>query len=66
VFNADYTKVLARSVDPLVLPNIKRRPDDTDIAFAASALEIGGSVHLYYSIADQYCTRAIIRRAEGR
>ncbi len=62
VFNADYTKVLARSVEPLVLPHIKRNVDDTDIAFAASALEVDGDIHLYYSVADQYCTRAIIRR----
>jgi len=63
VFNADYTQVLARSEDPLVLPHIKRRADDTDIAFAASALEIDGDIHLYYSVADQYCVRAIIRNA---
>ena len=63
VFNENYTQVLQRSVDPLVFPHIKRRADDTDIAFAASALEIGDEVHLYYSVADQYVTRAIIRRA---
>jgi beta-1,2-mannobiose phosphorylase / 1,2-beta-oligomannan phosphorylase len=63
VFNANYTQVLQRSADPLVFPHIKRRADDTDIAFAASALEIGDDVHLYYSVADQYVTRAIIRRA---
>jgi predicted GH43/DUF377 family glycosyl hydrolase len=59
-FDAGYTKVVARSNDPLVLPNIKRHADDTDIAFGASALEIDGAVHLYYSVADQYCIRAII------
>jgi beta-1,2-mannobiose phosphorylase / 1,2-beta-oligomannan phosphorylase len=62
VFDEDYSQVLARSRDPLVLPHIKRNMDDTDIAFAASALEIGGNVHLYYSVADQYCVRAVITR----
>lgn len=63
MFNTDYTRVLDRSVDPLVLPHIMRNPDDTDIAFAASALEIDGDVHLYYSVADQYVVRALVRPA---
>jgi|HubBroStandDraft_6_1064221.scaffolds.fasta_scaffold312853_2 predicted GH43/DUF377 family glycosyl hydrolase len=62
VFDADYTRVVARSEVPLVLPHLKRNADDSDIAFAASALEIEGEVHLYYSVADQYVTRAAIRR----
>jgi len=60
VFDAQYTRVLARSEDPLILPHIKRNADDTDIAFAASVLEVGGDIHLYYSVADQYVTRATI------
>lgn len=62
VFNIDYTQVLARSDHPIVLPHLKRQADDTDIAFAASALEVEGDIHLYYSVADQYVTRAAIRR----
>jgi predicted GH43/DUF377 family glycosyl hydrolase len=62
VFDAFYTRVLARSVLPIVLPHIKRNLDDSDIAFAASAIEVDGAVHLYYSVADQYVTRAIVRR----
>jgi predicted GH43/DUF377 family glycosyl hydrolase len=46
-----------------VLPHVKRKVDDSDIAFAASAIEIDDAVHLYYSVADQYVTRAIIRRS---
>jgi predicted GH43/DUF377 family glycosyl hydrolase len=60
VFDAGYTKVIARSEHPLVLPHIKRRHDDTDIAFAASALQCGDEIHLYYSVADQYVTRAAV------
>jgi predicted GH43/DUF377 family glycosyl hydrolase len=61
-FDADYTRVLSRSINPLVLPGDARGQDDTDIAFAASALAVGDEVHLYYSISDRYCMRAIVRR----
>ncbi len=61
VFDAQYTRVVARSEHPIVFPHIKRNADDTDIVFAASALQIDGDIHLYYSVADQYVTRAIIR-----
>lgn len=63
VFNADYTRVVARSENPLILPHVKRNSDESDIAFAASALEIGGTIHLYYSVADQYAIRAIVQRS---
>jgi len=62
VFDAMYTRVEARSEQPVVLPHIKRLDDDSDIAFAASAIEVDGAIHLYYSVADQYVTRAIITR----
>jgi predicted GH43/DUF377 family glycosyl hydrolase len=60
VFDATYTRVVARGRDPIVLPHPKRNDDDTDIAFASSAIEADGRIHLYYSVADQYCTRAIV------
>jgi predicted GH43/DUF377 family glycosyl hydrolase len=62
VFDADYSRVVARSIDPLVMPHVKRNDDDTDIAFAASSIEIDGAIQLYYSVADQYVTRATIVR----
>ena len=62
VFDRGYTRVVARSREPIVLPHIKRQDDDTDIAFAASAIDIDGEIHLYYSIADQYVVRAKIHR----
>ena len=62
VFDATYSRVVARSVDPIVLPHIKRNHDDNDIAFAASAIDIDGEIHLYYSVADQYVVRAKIHR----
>lgn len=63
VFDENYTTVVARGEHPIVLPHIKRNHDDTDIAFAASAIEVDGAIHLYYSVADQYVTRAIVHRA---
>jgi predicted GH43/DUF377 family glycosyl hydrolase len=62
VFNADFTDVLARSEHPIALPHVKRNAEDSDIAFAASSIEVDGAIHLYYSVADQYVTRAVIRR----
>ena len=60
VFDAEYTRVVARSEHPLVLPHVKRNADDTDIAFGASAMEEDGKIRLYYSVADQYVIRASI------
>ncbi len=62
VFDRAYTRVVARSHEPIVLPHIKRQHDDTDIAFAASAIDIEGEICLYYSVADQYVIRAKIHR----
>ncbi len=62
VFDANYTRVVARSEQPLVLPNPGGKAGDSDIAFAASSIETGGEIHLYYSVADQYVRRAIVHR----
>ncbi|MDE2403968.1 MAG: glycosidase [Sphingomonadales bacterium] len=62
-FDADYTRVIARGDDPLIVP--KPHPDlgGVDIAFAASCIDLGdGRCHLYYSIEDRYLERATIRR----
>lgn len=60
VFDADYTHVLGRSDRPFILPNARRSADDSDIAFAASAVRVADVVYLYYSVADRYVIRAII------
>jgi beta-1,2-mannobiose phosphorylase / 1,2-beta-oligomannan phosphorylase len=63
VFDSTYTRVVARSELPLIMPHLKRNADDTDIAFAASALEnADSSLWLYYSVADRYVTRATVIR----
>jgi predicted GH43/DUF377 family glycosyl hydrolase len=63
VFDATYTRVVERSRHPILLPHLKKNDDDTDIAFASSATDVDGEIHMYYSVADRYCTRAIIHWA---
>ena len=55
--------VTKRSKSPLITPP-KGKDDDTDIAFAASAVLVGKEIWLYYSIADKAANRAIITLEE--
>lgn len=64
MFDADYTHVTARSERPLIVPP-PPTGDTTDIAFAASAVEQGENVYLYYSVADKEMLRATLRRVVG-
>jgi len=59
-FDADFTRVTARSDEPLIVPG-EVRGEDTDIAFAASAVVAGGEVYLYYSLSDRTLMRATLR-----
>jgi predicted GH43/DUF377 family glycosyl hydrolase len=61
-FDAGYTRVVARSDDPVITPS-DLAEGYTDIAFAASAVESSGTISLYYSIADRDMYRATLRRA---
>jgi len=63
VFDPLYTRVLARSEEPVIAPGQRKCVADTDLAFAASAVEEGRMVRLYYSIADRHVMRATLRRA---
>ncbi len=62
VFDPMFTRVVARCEYPLVLPGERRYPEDTDIAFAASAVADGDRIALYYSVADRHVMRATICR----
>lgn len=62
VFDRTFTRVVARCERPIVMPGKRRFAEDTDIAFAASALLEDGEIHLYYSIADRHVMRARLRR----
>ncbi|BDE05525.1 glycosylase [Vulcanimicrobium alpinum] len=63
VFDPKFTRVIARCEHPIVLPGERRFEEDTDIAFAASAIVDGECIRLYYSIADRHVMRATVRRS---
>ena len=61
-FNAEYTQVTDRCIEPLIVPPPQSQRTDTDIAFAASVVIVDGAIWLYYSIEDTQLYRAIIRQ----
>ncbi|AYJ84601.1 glycosidase (plasmid) [Sphingomonas paeninsulae] len=62
-FDAEYTKVVGRCVEPLITPPPSLERTATDIAFAASVVNVGDEIWLYYSLADTHLYRAIIRQS---
>ncbi len=62
-FDAEYTQVVARGVEPLITPPPSLERNAADIAFAASVVLVGNEIWLYYSLADTHLRRAIIRRS---
>ncbi|MEH3099851.1 MAG: glycosidase [Sphingomonas adhaesiva] len=62
-FDADYTRVVARGIQPLVTPPPVDDRSATDIAFAASVVVADGAIWLYYSLEDRRLARALIRRS---
>lgn len=62
-FDADYRRVVARGIEPLVTPPPVDDRSATDIAFAASVVVDGGAIWLYYSLEDRKLARALIRRS---
>jgi predicted GH43/DUF377 family glycosyl hydrolase len=63
-FNHDYTQVVDRCIEPLIVPPPPKERGDTDIAFAASCIVIDDRTsHLYFSRADRMLFRAVIRRS---
>ncbi len=63
-FDENYTRVVARGLEPLLVPPPPQLRTGTDIAFAASCIDTGtaGSLHLYYSLEDKLLRRATVRR----
>ena len=60
-FDRDFDRVVARCGGPLISPEDVQSGPATDIAFAASAVEEGGAVLLYYSESDQHLRRAVVK-----
>jgi predicted GH43/DUF377 family glycosyl hydrolase len=61
-FDQDYTRVVDRCIEPLIVPPPQPERGMTDIAFAASIIAAGDLLYLYYSVADARLARAHIRR----
>jgi predicted GH43/DUF377 family glycosyl hydrolase len=61
-FSPDFTQVTGRGVEPILMPPPARDRSATDIAFAASCVDDGADIALYYSLEDRILRRATIRR----
>jgi predicted GH43/DUF377 family glycosyl hydrolase len=60
LFDDSYRSVIARGEEPIVRPP-PPTGDKTDIAFAASAIQTGDEIRLYYSISDLEMRCAALR-----
>ncbi|MBC2665972.1 glycosidase [Novosphingobium flavum] len=66
-FDENYTRVVDRCIEPLIVPPPPRLRSGTDIAFAASCLDGGGGgrkdcLELYFSLEDRVLRRARVKR----
>ena len=59
-FEQDFVTVSRRGLEPLITPP-PPQGDETDIAFASSAISLGDEIWLYYSVADKEMRRATLR-----
>lgn len=62
-FDAEYTQVVDRCIEPLITPPPALERTAADIAFAASVVVVDRTAWLYYSLADAKLFRAKIRRS---
>jgi beta-1,2-mannobiose phosphorylase / 1,2-beta-oligomannan phosphorylase len=60
-FDENYTKVVDRCIEPLLVPPPPKERAGTDIAFAASLLDEPPQIYLYYSLEDRLLRRAVVR-----
>lgn len=62
VFDENFSRIIDRGEDPLIVPP-PPSGDDADIAFIASACANDDeTIDVYYSIADRFCKRATLER----
>ena len=61
-FDADFTRVTGRGLEPLLVPPPPTHRASTDIAFAASTVNEGDHIGLYFSLEDRMLRRALVRR----
>lgn len=60
-FDADFTRVTGRGIEPVLIPPPPLARSAVDIAFAASTVIEGERIALYYSLEDRKLSRALIR-----
>jgi predicted GH43/DUF377 family glycosyl hydrolase len=61
-FDENYSCVVDRCIEPLLVPPPPKERAGTDIAFAASCLDHPSGIQLYYSLEDRVLRRATVRR----
>lgn len=61
-FDENYSRVVDRCIEPLLVPPPPEQRAGTDIAFAASCLDDGKTILLYFSLEDRVLRRARVRR----
>jgi predicted GH43/DUF377 family glycosyl hydrolase len=61
-FDENYTRVVDRCIEPLLVPPPPKERAGIDIAFAASLIDDGPDLHLYYSLEDRVLRRAVVRK----
>lgn len=65
-FDENYTCVVDRCIEPLLVPPPPKQRAGIDIAFAASCLDRPPDIFLYFSLEDRLLRRARIRRLYAR
>ena len=61
-FDENYTRVVDRCIEPLLVPPPPKERAGPDIAFAASCLDRDPDILLYYSLEDRLLRRALVRQ----
>ena len=61
-FDENFSRVVDRCIEPMLVPPPPKLRAGTDIAFAASCLVHGEDILLYYSLEDRVLRRAQVRR----
>ena len=61
-FDENYTRVVDRCIEPLLVPPPPKERAGIDIAFAASCLDRAPDILLYYSLEDRLLRRAVVRQ----
>lgn len=61
-FDENFERVVDRCIEPMIIPPPPKQRGGTDIAFAASCLDDGETILLYYSLEDRVLSRAHVRR----